>query len=205
MKKTLREVLALVARGMPALFVCTLPVVLVYLDAVVLGQNCDERGVVEISQSLTLTGIAGCLAAAWARRRDLRGGLALVTAFFVDMLVREQDQVFEMFLPHGVWVFPCAAVTLGAFAWSWPRRAQILPALRAIVDGRAFPVLSLGLCELLVFARLFGGKYVWRPLAGSDDYRLVKHIVEEGLELHAYCILALWAVRFLLETGKETK
>lgn len=199
------ELLRMVARFVPAMAVCAVPVALVYLDAVVLGQQCDETGVVEIAQSVLLLVTVACTAAMAVRRRDLRGGLALVAAFFLDMFIREQDQILEMFLPHGIWVAPCAAVTIAAFAYAYRTRETIMPAFRHLCSSRTFPSLALGLFTVLAFARLFGGKFIWKSVAATGDFRLVKHVVEEGSELFGYAILTLWAISYLVESERKSK
>lgn len=201
----LREIFRLFLRFVPAMVVCTVPVLLVYLDAVVFKQECDELGIVEFSQTACLMTVVSCVLLAARRRRELRGGLALVAGFFAAMLVREQDQLIERVLPHGFWLVPALGVTFAACAYAFVRRETILSAFRQLAATRAFSYLPLGLFTVLAFARAFGGKMIWKHVALPTDYRLVKHVSEEGTELFGYAILVLWAVSYLIETRKESK
>ncbi|MBP5285274.1 MAG: hypothetical protein ILO34_04110, partial [Kiritimatiellae bacterium] len=62
---------------LPAAAVCFVPAALVFLDIAAFGLDCDEAGIVEISQSVALLATVALVWRIARRRRDLRGGLVL--------------------------------------------------------------------------------------------------------------------------------
>lgn len=199
-----KRLLELLAGFVPAAIACLVPVALVFCDIAVFGLECDEAGVVEISQSAALlatVALVGCVA---KKRGDLRGGLVLVAGFFLAMLIREQDQVLEEFLPHGAWVVPCALATAGAAAIAFANRDTLLPALAHVRANGRFPWLALGVMTVIGYARIFGSKYIWKAVVGTDDcYRAVKHVAEEGTELFGYAMILSWAICYFKDAITE--
>lgn len=189
---------------LPAAAVCFVPAALVFLDIAAFGLDCDEAGIVEISQSVALLATVALVWRIAKRRRDLRGGLVLAAGFFLDMLIREQDQVLETFLPHGAWIVPCALATAAALAIAFRNRGTLLPALAHVRENRNFPVLALGVMTVVGYARIFGSKYIWRAIVGADDcYRAVKHAAEEGVELFGYAMILSWAICYFKDAMEE--
>lgn len=180
------------------LLTCSVPALLVYLDVAVFGLNCDELGIVEIAQCICLLTIVILISTAAVRRPDVRGGLILLIGFFLDMLIRENDGFLDD-IRHGCWIYPAILTAILAIWSAWRRRGTVLPGLMLIRDGRAFPILALGFFTLVVYSRIFGMKAIWRIVVGMDDYRLAKHVAEEGVELFAYFLLLYWAVCFFRE------
>ena len=183
---------------------CLLPALLIWIDIAVLNLGCDEVGVVELTQSVCLLTIVVLLAIATFRRGDLRGGLVLVTALFLDMLIRENDGFLDE-LSHGCWVYPVTAVTVVAVGCAWRWRQTFFAGLMRLRTARSFPVLAIGFFTLTVYSRIFGMKAIWRTVVGCDDYRPAKHVAEEGVELLAYFLLLYWVIGFFREVMCEKR
>lgn len=183
---------------LPALLVGLVPAVLVYLEVVVFKMNCDEAGIVEFTQSASLFAISTLLAVAAFRNPGLRGGLVLAMGFFLTMFVREHDQWLDM-IRHGCWIYPAIAVVLVSCALALRSWRTVLPALLRIMRSPHAALLSVGFFTTTLFSRVVGTKAVWRAVVGKDDYRVAKHVAEEGCELLGYAILLLWAVSFFRE------
>ncbi|MGO2497498.1 MAG: hypothetical protein ACTH6I_05700 [Vibrio litoralis] len=50
---------------------------------------------------------------------------------------------------------------------------------------------------LLVFSRLFGMGHFWQGILGPDYDRVIKRVVEEGLEVLAYVVIFYSAIGYL--------
>lgn len=198
-----RQVLRVLGGMIPALLTCAVPSVLVYLDVAVFKMECDELGIVELGQSVMLFAIVILMALAVRRRADLRGGLVLACAFFLDMLLREQDQIFELWLPHGAWTVPVALVTVAAFAYASLRRESVWAFIGHVRENRHFSLFALGFFAVVGYSRIFGIKDIWRIAVGMDDFRVAKHVAEEGVELFGYTILLYWAIWYFHDLRKE--
>ena len=195
-KEILQELGKVFVGLLPGALVCVVSASLVLLDIVVFKMECDELGIVEISQALALLSVVVMLGVAAVKRPALRGGLVLAAGLFLDMFLREQDQILEMWLPHGFWVYPVIVTT--AFAcWYGIRRPESVRDFLVVVRGnRHFPGLALGFLTVIGYARLFGVKPIWQTVVGMDEFRVAKHVAEEGLELFGYAILVYWAILF---------
>ena len=186
---------------LPALLVGLVPAVLVYLDVAVFKMNCNEAGIVEFTQSASLLAIATLLAVAAFRNPGLRGGLVLATGFFLTMFVRENDQWLDV-IRHGCWIYPAIAVVLVSCALALRSWRTVLPALIHIMSNPHAALLSVGFSTTVLFSRVVGMKAIWRTAVGNDDYRVAKHVAEEGCELLGYAILLLWAISFFRELAR---
>lgn len=195
-KEILKEIGKVLVGLLPGALVCAISAALVLLDIVVFKMECDELGIVEISQSLALLTVVVTLVVAAVKRPALRGGLVLAAALFFDMLLREQDQVFELWLPHGFWVYPVIVTTAFACWYGIRRPESVRDFLVTVRANRHFPALALGFLTVIGYARLFGVKPIWQTVVGMDEFRVAKHVAEEGLELFGYVILVYWAIIF---------
>lgn len=180
----------------PAALVSGVSAGLVMLDIAVFKMECDELGIVELSQSLILASIVVIMCVSAVKHRDLRGGFVLSAGLFLDMFIREQDQVLEMWLPHGVWIYPVILMTVLACGFAAKRPETVRNFLVYVRESRRFQLLAVGFLIVIGFARVFGMKPIWQTIAGMDDFRVAKHVAEEGAELLGYTIILYWAILF---------
>lgn len=186
----------------PAAIICTVPAMLIWCDTAILGLDCQETGVVEISQSICLLTIIVLISILAIRCCDMRGGLILATGFFATMLIREQDGILDHIV-HGSWLYPALIVTAIAVLLAWRNHTSILPAFLHMRNNHHFPALSLGLFLLLGFSRVFGNKSIWKTVCDLENFRAAKHVAEEGTELMAYAILLYWAITYFTDLIKS--
>lgn len=192
------ELAGIFARCLPMAAACLLPALLIYLDVVIFDHDCSEGSVVEMAQSLSVLVVVVVMAAIVRRRPDLRGGAWLALGFFIDVFIREQDAFLDEF-HHGFWIWPTLAVAVIAACMAFRCRATLAAFFVKIRTSRHFNLLALGLSVLLIFSRIFGNKVIWRAVVGNDNYRVAKHVAEEGTELVGYALLVLWAIGFCRE------
>lgn len=204
MRIIVKELFRILIGGVPAVAACLVSALLIYADVVILDRDCPEVGIVEMSQSVLVLVIVVLMAIVVRRRPDLRGGTWLVVGFFLDIFIREQDAFLDHIF-HGFWVYP-ALMVAGIFIFlSLRSRETLVTSLSHIRESRHFGWLSLGLSLLLVFSRIFGNKAIWLAVVKQDDFRIAKHVAEEGMELLAYMILFLWAVSYCRACLSERK
>ena len=143
-----------------------------------------ELGFVEIAQSILLA--ASTILLFWmARTRRHQAQLALCAALAMAiLLIRENDQTLELFLPHGAWKWLALPVA-GALVWQWIRHRHALKTqLQSFTSAMPFGVYMAGGSALL-FSRLFGNKVFWEAVMSERYFRAVKNAAQEGIELFA--------------------
>ena len=163
-----------------------------------------ENSLIELLQLASLLLSVTLLSIVAAKRKEWRGGIVLVCAFFACMAIRECDSIFDKALFHGAWLpFALAAAAAGAIqALVWRRGTAA--GLAAIVRNRAFGILCSGLSAIFVFSRILGYKRIWltiyRDVCGEkyaiELCRAMKNFAEEGTELFGYALVFLWAASF---------
>ena len=200
-KDVLKALGRVVAGLAPVALVCVVPAVLVLLDVAVFGMGCDELGLVEVSQALALLAIVAMMSVSARRRPGMRGGFVLAAGLFLCMFFREQDQVFEIFLPHGFWIYPVIATAAFACLYACRRPESVRDFLVAVRESRHFSVLALGFLAVVGFSRVIGMKPIWQAVVGMDDFRIAKRVAEEGVELFGYAVLVYWAVLFTADSS----
>lgn len=204
MKNLLRLTLELAGRFVPLAVACAVPALLVLLDVAVFKFCCNEAGIVEPVQAVCLLLIAVLLSFAAVRFPGCRGGFLLAAGFFLTLCVRENDKWFDL-VRHGCWIYPAALVTVVFCALAARSRQTIWPGLLRIARGELSPILAIGFFITVGFSRMFGMKPIWREAVGLDDYRVAKHVAEEGCELLGYAIMLTWAILFVRELVRDRR
>lgn len=197
-----KELFRILSRCVPAILMCLVSALLIYADVVVFDRDCPEVGVVELTQSVLILGIVVALSVIVSRRPDLRACGGLAVGFFLDIFIREQDAFLDH-VCHGFWACPALGVASVCILLTIRCRATLASSFAHIRNSRHFNLLALGLSVLLVFSRIFGNKIIWHAVVGYDDFRVAKHVAEEGTELLAYAILCLWAISYCRECIRE--
>lgn len=191
-----RSILSAIGAILVASLVCTLVIGAIFAEVKLLGGTCTESSPIEYAQTALLAAISGSLFVCAVRRPDLRGGLVLVAGFFLCLLIRENDDLFDR-IRHGFWYPVALCAAFACLVLAWRNRATLLAGLDALCAPRAVAYLAVGLGLLLIFSRLFGSKHLWLAIYAEDTVRTIKSVAEESLELLADAFLALWAVLVL--------
>ncbi len=176
---------------------CVAQVIKIEATSLPVARMFSEWGYVESLQSLVLLLTVILLFTKRHLAPDARLLATLMAIGFAILLVRENDQVLEQWLPHGIWKYP-AAVLAVMLAWlAWKGRATWPGQLKAFAQTPAFGMLSGGfLC--LGFSRLLGRGSVWQAVMGETYQRQVKNAVEEGVELFALSLMLMAVIEWLL-------
>lgn len=156
-----------------------------------------EFGYVQLQQSFFLAAGAALLLFGTRANMPYRQ-LAICTAWcLIALLVRENDQPLELFLPHGSWKFIVLFPVTILAAYFWKNRAAVHEQLLDWSRSLSFGVMISGLF-VLVFARLFGRSSFWQALMGDDYLRVVKNAAEEGVEMLALGLMFIAVVEFVI-------
>jgi|SRR5699024_2958295 len=165
-----------------------LPVLLLYLDASWLDNSMGEASLIEISQSLVLVLCIASFVVVAKNERAERGFAILAVAFFLCMLIREQNNMLNDVMEN-LWkwlVYTCAII--GVFLAAL-QGSKTVSALARFLGTRAGSVMMVGLVLLLAYSRLFGMEVLWRAIMDDSYIRIVKNAAEEGTELMAYLVI----------------
>lgn len=111
----------------------------------------------------------------------------LVGGFFLAMLIRELDALFDL-ITHGSWVWFALATTIAALIAPLRHARQTLSQLAQYTRTPYYGMMISGLLAILVFSRLFGMHGLWYAVLDENYARVVKNTVEEGSESFGYML-----------------
>ncbi|HCH01355.1 MAG TPA: hypothetical protein DEV85_05620 [Vibrio sp.] len=174
----------------------TLPVATLSYDLIYLKHGIGETSLTEYFQELILFLTALSFGYVTYKETSTRHFCTLVTGFFSCMFIRELDGLFDLVF-HGFWIVPALLVAISAIAYASRDIKQTIYTFAHFTQNRNFFSLCLGMALLLVFSRLFGMGHFWQGILGPDYDRVIKRVVEEGLEVLAYVVIFYSAIGYL--------
>lgn len=180
--------------------------VIAWVDVTLFG-SISEASVTELAQeSLILA--AACLFGftAW-RCPKLRSLLVLVAGLFGCMFIRELDAVFDIVF-HGFWLYPALLLAVGTICYVLRCPRMSFRQARELLMTSPFRSVCLGLLTVLVISRIAGTGKLWGSILGSESAgQFYKNIVQEGLELWGYAIIAAgaWHVKLRLTEKSRSR
>ena len=176
-------------------------VLCLHVDVNIIKNGLSEVSLTEIVQESILLLIV-LIHLIRARRNSVqRQCNVLIAGFFLAMLIRELDAVFDL-VRHGSWVWFALLVSVVSIIYALRNPAQVAQQLIAYTRSPSYGVMVAGLLTILIFSRLFGMSILWESILQDGYVRIVKNMVEEGIELFGY-ILCLGAAVNLL-SGKSS-
>lgn len=177
---------------------------LAFFEAVTLPhyERFAELGYVELTHTVLL--LFTVLVFAWAAwkipaYRVLAISLALV---FAILMIRENDQILELWLPHGFWKWPASVLFAGLVWILFRHRAPLFAQANSVGSTLAVGVLISGFTAM-VFSRFFGRTSFWEAVMEERYFRVVKNAAEESVELFGIGLLAAGAVELCLVFRKR--
>ncbi|HBN2794889.1 TPA: transporter, partial [Klebsiella oxytoca] len=111
----------------------------------------------------------------------------LIGGFFLAMLIRELDALFDL-ISHGSWVWFALIAALAALINPLIHYRQTMEQLTQYTRTPGYGMLISGLLAILVFSRLFGMQGLWQAILDDGYVRVVKNVVEEGSESFGYML-----------------
>ena len=198
MKNDGKLLLAAFGRFLAYCLLAALPVFVLRQDLLGAGNTLGERSLVELTQTgFLLASSASFAVLAWRCAQERRFAL-LASAFFMVMLLREQDAWLDVLIGHGAWKLLAVPIALAALVWAAADWRASVGALLRFVSSRAGTLMLLGLAVLLCYSRLFGMTGHWTAVLGDGYVRTVKNAVEETTELLGYTFILAASVHYLV-------
>lgn len=151
MKNEGKLLLAAFGRFLAYCLLAALPVFVLRQDLLGAGNTLGERSLVELTQTgFLLASSASFALLAWRCAQERRFAL-LASAFFMVMLVREQDAWLDVLIGHGAWKVLAVPIALAALAWAAADWRASVGALLRFVSSRAGTLMLLGLAVFASF------------------------------------------------------
>lgn len=168
------------------LSICTIVPALVLLEFWFFNSSCEEIGVIEISQEFILF-LTILFLINFSNESNKR--IAYLFCYFLSiLLIRELDFLFD-YISHGFWFWIVLVVLFACIYKNYYFRDILLIEFEKVKNTSSFSILLLGFSFLFVFSRLFGTSDLWEIILVDDYIRLVKTVVQEGLELFGYLLI----------------
>ncbi|WP_052284142.1 hypothetical protein [Kluyvera genomosp. 1] len=162
-------------------------VLCLHVDVNILKDGLSETSFTEIVQESILLIIV--LVHLIRARKDstMRQCNVLIAGFFMAMLIRELDAVFDL-VRHGSWVWFALLVSVVSIIYALRNPSRVAQQLIAYASTPSYGVMVSGLLTILIFSRLFGMSILWQSILQDGYARIVKNMVEEGVELFGYIV-----------------
>ncbi len=164
-----------------------LAVLCLWVDIRVFGNDIPEVSLTEVVQESVLAVIVLVHLLLARKYAHLRYSNILIGGFFLAMLIRELDGLFDL-LSHGSWVWFALLATAGSLLLPLRHLRQTLSQLAEYTRTPYYGMMISGLLAILVFSRLFGMHGLWYAVLEENYARVVKNTVEEGSESFGYML-----------------
>ncbi|MFL3650521.1 MAG: hypothetical protein ACI6PR_04810 [Pseudoalteromonas sp.] len=126
--------------------------------------------------------------------------LATLTAM---MFVREFDTYLDMYVFDGAWQAIVYSILACTFVYLITKRGNIFSSIQAYAQTPSYGICLAGLVTLLAFSRMMGKGAFWHSIMGDSYVRVVKNIVEEGIETLGYTLILISAFELVLLCRKQ--
>jgi hypothetical protein len=148
-----------------------------------------------------------CLLFLYAARlnNNVKIASTLVGALLAMMFIRESDSLLDTYVFDGAWQSIVSLVFVGVLMFLWGKFSSIYASLSAYSQQPSFGTFLAGLVTLLGFSRLIGRESFWQAVMGDSYLRIVKNIVEEGIETLGYTLIFISAIELVLTLSRSKK
>ncbi len=137
------------------------------------GNDIPEVSLTEVVQESVLAVIVLVHLLLARKYAHLRYSNILIGGFFLAMLIRELDGLFDL-LSHGSWVWFALLATAGSLLLPLRHLRQTLSQLAEYTRTPYYGMMISGLLAILVFSRLFGMHGLWYAVLDENFARVVK-------------------------------
>ncbi len=170
-------------------------VLCLWVDIRIFGNDIPEVSLTEVVQESILAVIVLIHFLLAKKYELLRYCNILVGGFFLAMLIRELDGLFDL-ISHGSWVWFALLATIIALIAPLRHYRQTLTQLAQYTRTPYYGMMLSGLLAILVFSRLFGMHGLWYAVLDENYARVVKNTVEEGSESFGYMLCLTAAIGY---------
>ena len=165
----------------------------------------DEVGPVEILETVfALSSAIIFLFAAQVDSARVDCSVLLAGALFC-VAVWESDYFLDVLVARHAWKVIVALIAAGMAVYTAGRVKEVYRSVLAFVNCPGFGVFISGVLVLVVFSRLFGYGAFWKAIMDDSSYRVVKTIVEEGVEQMGYFLIFISSIEYLHDARMSRK
>lgn len=133
----------------------------------------------------------------------LKVASVLLAALTAMMFVREFDTYLDMYVFDGAWQTIVYSILACTFVYLIRKRGTIFSSIQAYTQTPSYGICLSGLVTLLAFSRIMGRGEFWHSIMGESYVRIVKNIVEEGIETLGYTLILISAIELVLLCRKQ--
>ncbi|MEL0633092.1 hypothetical protein V6237_09945 [Pseudoalteromonas carrageenovora] len=178
---------------------------LIQLEGFTLQQNAlySEETLTEHMQDI-LTMLSSILFFYASRiNSQLKIACVLLATLAAMMFVREFDTYLDMYVFDGAWQAIVYSILACMFVYLITKRGTIFSSIQAYAQTPSYGICLAGLVTLLAFSRMMGKGAFWHAVMGDNYVRIVKNIVEEGIETLGYTLILISAIELVLLCRKQ--
>ncbi|TYG35346.1 hypothetical protein FW755_09755 [Lonepinella koalarum] len=183
--------------------VATIPFLAIAVDLFYFDNIINEESVVEGLQDVFIIITIGLFSYNAKRFPQLRQGFVLMAGFFLCILIRESDNIFDRLTGHGSWFYFAITAAIICIGYALTNRQATFDALVLFIKSREYAAFLGGLVIVFISSRLLGTGSIWKHILQEGYVITAKHIVEEGSELFGYAIMCIsvWTFNRKLTTS----
>lgn len=185
-------------------FLCIAVTALLFYEVVILKSTCGEESSVEMVQFFLLLASSLIFLNLAVSQRNISGGMFLIGGFVLCMAIRELDWIIDQ-IPYMSWTYPVTLVVIASLWLAYRYKETTVHGIAVFAESRSSVLMMTGLLCVLVFSRLFGSKHIWYTLYDVDRVRILKNVVEEGLELFGDALIVTATLLFRNECRRIQK
>lgn len=154
-----------------------------------------------------LMSFLSCMLFLYAARSNAKLNIAstLLAALMAMMFVRESDSLLDTYVFDGAWQTVVGVIFISVLLFLWGRFSAIYASLKAYSEQPSFGTFLAGFITILAFSRLMGRGSFWQAVMGDSYMRVVKNIVEEGIETLGYTLILISAIELALACRRYSK
>jgi len=182
-------------------------VFLIQLEGFDLQQNAlySEETLTEHMQDI-LT-LLSCILFFYASRinSQLKIACVLLASLTAMMFVREFDTYLDMYVFDGAWQTIVYTLLALVILYLVTQKGHIYSSLKAYAHTPSYGICLSGLVTLLAFSRMMGKGEFWQAVMAEHYVRVVKNIIEEGIETLGYTLIFIAAIELVLFCQKHAK
>lgn len=148
-----------------------------------------------------------CMLFLYAARIDKKLNIAatLLGALMAMMFVRESDSLLDQYVFDGAWQAIVCLIFVCVLIFLWGKFSSIYGSLKEYSLQSSFGTFLAGFVTILAFSRLMGRASFWQAVMGDSYMRIVKNIVEEGIETLGYTLIFISAVELVIACRRRSK
>lgn len=148
-----------------------------------------------------------CMLFLYAARLDVKLNIAatLLGALLAMMFVRESDSLLDLYVFDGAWQTVVGIIFVCVLVFLWGRFSSIYASLKEYSLQSSFGTFLAGFVTILAFSRMMGRGSFWQAVMGDSYMRLVKNIVEEGIETLGYTLILISAIELVIACRRRNK